>query len=147
MNNQDNNRNVDRKKIVLFEKTKQIRQKLFQHPKQLDLSIFYHIEFLNKNNFSIEMFMDTKLIKTHHIKGFSVQFNTEKSIRVYTAIHANGCFDDYYKVNIIKAFLYDNLGNEIQGFDWDVNFKGYSFECDYDKTGIFVPTFSYGILD
>jgi hypothetical protein len=116
---------------------------------QFGIPLFFNAEYLRKNKFVIEMQVDDKILNTSNIQGFSISHfkGKEKTIRINTAIHVNDWVSDYDKVNIIKVYLFDVMGNPIREFDLDVTFKGYNFDCDYREDALVVPCFVYKIIE
>ena len=113
------------------------------------LPLFFSMDFLRKNRFVVEMQIDDVIINSDNIQGFSISHinDKEKTIKINTAIHINEWIHDFEKVNIIKVYLLDGLGNEHKGFDFDVIYKGYVFDCDYKDDAPVNPYFIFRIID
>lgn len=141
---------IGRKRSVFIEKTTSVLQISKDGVlKRYGLPLFFDMEFLRKNRFVIEMQIDDKIINNDNIQGFSILYLTdkEKTIKINTTIHVDNWIHDYDKVNIIKVYLLDAMGNEHRQFDFDVIYKGYSFDCDYTEDAPVLPTFFYKIID
>lgn len=117
--------------------------------KRFGLPLFFNMDFLRKNRFVVEMQIDDKNISNDSVQGFSISHinDAEKIIKINTAIHIDNWINDYEKVNIIKVYLLDGLGNEHRAFDFDVVYKGYVFECDYKEDAPVIPHFVYKIIE
>lgn len=147
----DNNKTyIGRKKVVLIEKTT-CGHNISKDGmlRRFGLPLFFDMDFLRKNRFVVEMQIDETIVNNDNIQGFSIHHisSKEKTIKINTAIHINDWFQDYEKINIIKIYLLDGLGNEHKEFDFDVIYQGYVFECDYREDTPVVPYFIYKIID
>ena len=82
------------------------------------------------------------------MRGFKIESGSDKkTLKVRTFLYIKEWLDDYKSVVIAKVTLLDSIGNEINSFDLDVSFDGYSMECDYDSDDFVAPWFSFSILD
>jgi hypothetical protein len=141
---------IGRKRTVLIEKIS-YGHKISKDGmlRRFGLPLFFNMDFLRKNRFVVEMQIDDNIIKNDNVQGFSISHinDSEKIIKINTAIHVDDWISDYEKVNIIKVYLLDGLGNEHREFDFDVVYKGYSFDCDYRDDALVVPHFIYRIIE
>ena len=116
--------------------------------KRYGLPLFFTMDFLRKNRFIVEMQIDDEIINNDNIQGFFISnFNNEKTIKISTAIHIKEWIHDFERVNIIKIYLLDGLGNEHRQFDLDVIYKGYTFDCDYREDSPIIPYFFFNIKE
>jgi hypothetical protein len=139
---------IGRKRTVFIEKISYPKISENTLSKTFGLPLFFNMDFLRKNRFLIEMQIDEKPINNDNIQGFSIVHIDEKesSIKINTVLHVNDWIDNYEKVNIIKVYLLDGLGNIHKNFDFDVVFKGYTFDCDYKDDAPVNPYFLYKII-
>jgi len=141
---------VGRKRSVFIEKITLVPKmptgSMLSH---FGLPLFFNMEYLRKNRFFVEMQIDNKILSSDNIQGFKIYHfdEGEKTIKINTALHIKDWITDYNKVNIIKIYLLDGFGKEVRGFDFDVVFKGYTFDCDYKEDTLATPVFSYKILE
>lgn len=138
---------IGRKRTVLIEKTS------CSHKVSNDnmvgrygLPLFFSMDFLRKSRFIIEMKIDDKIINSDNIQGFSISHLEEKILKISTVIHLSEWVNDYEKVNIIKIYFLDGLGNEHRQFDFDAIYKGYIFDCNYKDDSPITPYFVFKIL-
>jgi len=142
--------NIGRKRIVLVEKF--IPSKSYQnHPeafRPLITPLFSNEELFVKNRFIVELERsDSVKIEGSRICGFKIENSGEnKVLKVKTYLHIQEWLEDYEKVVIAKITILDTMGNEINNFDLDVVFDGYSMEFDYNSDGPMTPQFSYIIV-
>ena len=146
----DNKTYIGRERMVFVEKISYGHKIPLENMlKRFGLPLFFDMDYLRKNRFVVEMQVHNKRLETSNIQGFSISHfeGKEKIIRINTALHINDWISDYDRVNIIKIYLLDSLGNTTKGFDFDVSFKGYNFECDYREDALVVPCFVYKIIE
>lgn len=142
---------IGRRRIVLIEKTlptkyhKHTIPEIFQ---PLITPIFQGAELFTKNNFNVELEMsDGSIIDEFRIRGFKIDSNgTKKILKIKTLLHIKEWLDDYSKIVIARIVLFDSIGNNINTLDLDIQFDGYSFECDYGADGHMIPCFTYTIV-
>jgi hypothetical protein len=141
---------IGRRRSVLIEKVsyghKVSKEGLLR---RFGLPLFFNLDLLRKNRFVVEMQIDDIIVKSDNIQGFSIAHinSEEKIIKINTAIHVDDWISEYEKVNIIKVYLLDSLGNEHKEFDFDVIYKGYLFDCDYKDDALLTPYFVYKIIE
>lgn len=147
----DNNKTyIGRQRAVLVEKTSYVHKIPKDGMlKRFGLPLFFNMDFLRKNRFVVEMQINDKTIRNESVQGFSIKNinDTEKIIKINTAIHIDDWITEYEKVNIIKVYILDGLGNEHRHFDLDVIYKGYLFDCDYREDAPLTPYFIYKIIE
>lgn len=141
-----------RRRVVLIEKfllDKPDKYTATDVFKPLMAPVFYNNDLFVQNRFSVELERSDGLkIDESRICGFKIETSNEKKIlKVKTYLHIKEWITDYEKVVIAKISLFDNMGNEINNFDFDVYFDGYSIECEYSSSGLLTPGFSYVILE
>ena len=117
--------------------------------RRFGLPLFFNMDFLRKNRFVVEMQINDTPIRNESIQGFSIKNinHSEKTIKINTALHINDWITEYEKVNIIKVYILDGLGNEHKQFDLDVVYQGYLFDCDYREDAPLTPYFIYKIIE
>lgn len=140
---------VGRKRTVFIEKTSYI-QKISKDGmlNRFGLPLFFNMDFFRKNRFIVELQIDDEIISNDNIQGFSISHisDKEKTIKINTAIHIKNWITDYQKVNIIKVYLLNGMGETHREFDFDVVYRGYIFDCDYQDDSPITPHFLYKII-
>jgi len=142
---------IGRKRTVFVEKSlhkKTINNEILSKH-NFSLLLNFNREYFRKNKFVLEMQIDNDCFESSNIQGFNINHfkDGNKTICVNTYVHTNEWIDEYSKVNIIKIYLLDASGDPAKQFDFDVNFNGYTFDCNYKDDGFATPNFIYKILE
>ena len=143
---------IGRRRTVIVEKFLLDKSKKHEIPetfKPLITPLLSTIELFIKNKFSVELERSDGIkVEESRICGFKIETsNGKKMLKVKTFLHIKEWVTDYEKVVIARISLFDAMGNEINNFDLDVRFDGYSMECDYGSDGFVTPRFTYIILE
>ena len=144
--------NIGRKRRVLIEKL--LPNKIHKRETTgefipLVTPINQNANIFIKNSFVVELEMTNGLIvDEYRVQGFKIEnIEGKKTLKIKTILHIKEWVEDYSKVVIAKISINDVIGNEVNSFDFDVSFLGYSVECDYKGDGFMTPYFLYEILE
>ena len=142
-----------RRRKLLTERSRQIA--LFNNnPRFNQLNLFRvpeFFEFYRENRFEIELEEDKSglIIDGNKIQGFKFKNEISKGNILYVKANLviGEWVEDFKKMNIVRIYLLNSLGEEIRFFDYDIKMNGYEFEMNYNSDSIMLPTVSYKIFD
>lgn len=104
--------------------------------------------FILQDRFCVKMETRDFVLNPERIKGFRIEtIQNEKLIKIKTYLKIDEWIKDFEKIEVIKIYFFDSKGNMLKNcFDYDVDYIGFSLECDYKFRDYLVPVFSYKIL-
>ncbi len=105
--------------------------------------------FVFQDKFCVHMESDNNVIGPERIKGFRIDYvGKHKVIKVKTRLFVEDWIKDFEKVDIIKIYFFDDAGNPMDNFfDYDVDFKCFYLDCDYQFRDYLTPVYEFYILD
>lgn len=100
-----------------------------------------------QNNFQVRLQSKDIEISPEKITGFRLnQKKNEGILTVKTSLCINEWIDDFKSVDFAEIVLLDTLGNINRLLDFDIDYIGHRFACDYSKSDILSPVFDYEIV-
>lgn len=142
-----------RKKELLLEilYNKEYQQDIFlpeSFKEEKKILLNFEKDFLLQDRFCVRMETENFFINPERIKGFKIEnLENKKIIKIKTYLHIDDWIKDFEHIQIIKIHFFDSNGNILKNcFDYDVDFMGFSLECDYKFRDYLVPIFTYQIL-
>ena len=112
------------------------------------LLLNFDTNYFLQDRFCVKMETDDFVVNPERIKGFKIEnFENKKIIKIKTYLKITEWLKDFENVHIIKVYFFDSNGNILKNcIDFDVDYSGFSLECDYKFRDYLVPIFSYDIL-
>jgi hypothetical protein len=112
-------------------------------------SLFPFHEPLRKNRFVLHLENDKdNSINPNRIRNFKIeQIENKKTITITSLLCVQDWIDDFKKMNMVKIFFLDPIGNVCQFMDFDIVFSGYSIGGDYESNELLIPSFKYIIIE
>lgn len=106
-------------------------------------------EFIFQDKFSVLLKYDDVTIEPTRIKGFRIEnLNGHNFIKVKTYFHVSDWINEFKKIQIIKIFFFNAMNEVISNnLDYDVIFKSFYLDCDYQFRDYMTPVYEYEIFE